>query len=212
MISVIVPVKNEEANLRKLFSSFNNQTFKDFEIIVVDDYSSDNTLAVANDNASLVLSLVNGEDTPPVTSRCEGMARCAYSMNLASDYAKGDILVFCNADMQFKDNEQLGRIVAWFADRNYDVASTYIEQESGNTHSFLRETSRRSYLHPFTTQFILIRKNVFNSVNRFPIVCYMDVGLDRACREHGFTPHLIREPVIHSRLYSQLLTNGRYKG
>ena len=43
MISVIVPIYNTEKYLDKCLSSIKNQTYVDFEVIMVDDGSSDNS-------------------------------------------------------------------------------------------------------------------------------------------------------------------------
>ena len=43
MISVIVPVYKVEKYLRKCVESIQNQTYKDLEIILVDDGSPDNS-------------------------------------------------------------------------------------------------------------------------------------------------------------------------
>ena len=49
-ISVIVPVYNVEKYIRKCLDSLVNQTFKDFEIIIVNDGTKDNSMKVIEDN------------------------------------------------------------------------------------------------------------------------------------------------------------------
>ena len=48
-ISVIVPVHNCEKYIEKCINSILNQTFKDFELILVNDGSNDNTAAIIED-------------------------------------------------------------------------------------------------------------------------------------------------------------------
>ena len=45
-ISIIIPVYNSEKYLKKSIDSLINQTFKDMEIICVDDGSTDNSLSI----------------------------------------------------------------------------------------------------------------------------------------------------------------------
>lgn len=45
-ISIIVPVYNKEEHLEETIFSLLNQTFNDFEIIAIDDGSSDNSLNI----------------------------------------------------------------------------------------------------------------------------------------------------------------------
>ncbi|MDD5438530.1 MAG: glycosyltransferase [Patescibacteria group bacterium] len=46
-LSIVIPAKNEEANLPRLLTSVKEQTFKDYEIIVADAESKDKTTEVA---------------------------------------------------------------------------------------------------------------------------------------------------------------------
>lgn len=52
-ISVIVPVYNAEKYLEKCFDSIRNQTFPDFEVLVIDDGSSDKSPAICDRYANL---------------------------------------------------------------------------------------------------------------------------------------------------------------
>ena len=49
-ISIIVPVYGVEKYIKKCIDSLVNQTFKDFEIIVVDDGTKDNSIKIIEDN------------------------------------------------------------------------------------------------------------------------------------------------------------------
>ena len=48
-ITVVIPVRNEAANLPALLGDLNRQTYTRFEVIVADDASTDTTLAIAQD-------------------------------------------------------------------------------------------------------------------------------------------------------------------
>jgi glycosyltransferase involved in cell wall biosynthesis len=54
-ISVIVPTYNEGRTIRKCLEALRNQTFKDYEIVVVDGHSKDNTVEVAKKYADKIL-------------------------------------------------------------------------------------------------------------------------------------------------------------
>lgn len=100
-ISVIIPTYNEEKDLVGCLTSLDNQTYKDFEVIVIDDGSSDKTLEILSaltfKNFKLVLLKQNHKGA--------GAAR-----NLGAGKAVGEILVFLDADMTF-DSEFLKYLV-----------------------------------------------------------------------------------------------------
>lgn len=96
MISVIIPTYNEEENIGLCLTSLQNQTFKDFEIIIIDDGSTDKTLNIVK-SFKRVRILKQKHGGP-------GRAR-----NLGARKARGDILAFVDADMEF-DPEYLARV------------------------------------------------------------------------------------------------------
>lgn len=91
-ISVIIPVYNEEKVILSCLNSLEQQTHKDFEVILVDDGSSDKTGEMVKlfKTERFELTLLQQNHLGP------GAAR-----NLASKKAKGNILVFVDADMTF---------------------------------------------------------------------------------------------------------------
>lgn len=84
LISVVVPTLNEEKYLEDCLKSLKNQTFKDYEIIVSDGNSDDNTVKIAKKYADNVI----------ITER-EGLPA---GRNAGARAAKGDIFVFMDAD------------------------------------------------------------------------------------------------------------------
>ncbi len=84
-ISVIVPAYNAAEAILTLLNSLSNQSFKDFEVIVVDDCSQDDTPNIVNSFPSSLIQL--SENHGP-----------AYCRNVGAGVAKGEILVFTDSD------------------------------------------------------------------------------------------------------------------
>ncbi|MDO8503197.1 MAG: glycosyltransferase family 2 protein [bacterium] len=89
-ISVIIPIYNEEKVVEDCLSSLSRQTYKDLEIVVVDDGSTDKTISRVTSH-KLRVTLLRQQHKGP------GEAR-----NLGVKDAKGEILVFVDSDMTFE--------------------------------------------------------------------------------------------------------------
>ena len=88
-ISVIVPMYNVEKYLGICINSILNQSFKDFELILIDDCSTDKTLEVAKSFTDSRIKILRNEKnfgTP-------GLVR-----NVGIDAAQGDYIYFCDDD------------------------------------------------------------------------------------------------------------------
>lgn len=86
-VSVIVPAYNSEATVKATIQSILAQTFHDFELLIIDDGSTDGTAQVAQaieDDRIRVLSYENG-----------GLAT---ARNRGIDEAQGELLSFIDAD------------------------------------------------------------------------------------------------------------------
>jgi glycosyltransferase involved in cell wall biosynthesis len=101
-ISVIIPTYNEGGVLEECLESLGAQTYPDFEIIVVDDGSTDKTSGVLR-NLQLTISNFQFFRQNHLGA---GAAR-----NLGARHAKGEILIFVDADMTF-DKDFLKKLVA----------------------------------------------------------------------------------------------------
>ena len=100
-ISIVIPTYNESKVLLDCLKSLETQAFSDFDLVLVDDGSNDNTLKLASEfklkNYSLKFLKQNHKGA--------GAAR-----NLGAKEAHGEILVFVDADMTF-DREFLKNLV-----------------------------------------------------------------------------------------------------
>src|SRR4051812_32553100 len=88
-VSVIVPVRNRRVLLRNLLDGLARQTFKDFEVIVVDDASSDGSTeeAAAAARNGMALWVVASPGRGAVAARGAGVA-----------IARGEYLAFTDSD------------------------------------------------------------------------------------------------------------------
>lgn len=104
-LSIIIPARNEALRLPSLLQSLQAQSWKHFEIIVVDDDSSDYTAEVALLHGAKVLKSKKVGQMKPGKSNA-----CAYGAN----FSKGEWLLFLDADVQLVDEKSLVNILSSF--------------------------------------------------------------------------------------------------
>ena len=95
-VSVIIPVYNCSKYIGKTLDSIINQNFKDFEIIVIDDGSTDNSLEIINeklDGCGVQNKIIHQENAGVSVARNRGI-----------DVSSGDYLVFVDGDDYIAQN------------------------------------------------------------------------------------------------------------
>ncbi|MEX2399871.1 MAG: glycosyltransferase family 2 protein [Rhodothermales bacterium] len=107
-VSVLIPARNEAANLRRLIPSLLDQTCGDFEVLVYDDASEDETWAVLQSFDDPRLRTLRGTGPP------EGWVGKVHALFQAAKEARGDVYVFLDADAELLDDGALGRLVDRF--------------------------------------------------------------------------------------------------
>ena len=100
MVSIIVPARNEERYIRKCVDSLVKQDYPDFEIILVNDESSDKTLEIMNEyqNSYSTIKVLNVNRPDDDWT---GKNWACYQGYLIS---KGDLLLFTDADSYHSEN------------------------------------------------------------------------------------------------------------
>lgn len=93
-VSILVPARNEERNINPAVKSLLAQDYPDYEIIVLDDNSSDRTSAVVGKLAQnhKRLRFVRGEPLP------EGWLGKPWACHQLAGLASGELLLFADAD------------------------------------------------------------------------------------------------------------------
>jgi len=184
-ISVIVPTLNEEKYLSSTLRSLTEQTFHDFELIVKDCMSQDNTVEIAKEYADLVLS---EKDVSIGDARNQGAKR-----------ATGDVLAFLDADTSL-DKNALEIVAEDFA--IYDISLLLpkygpIEHDVGFVPKIKKEMNRfyvgfenywRKYVDKFCGgMFMPVSSAAFRRVGGFnrQLRCIEDIELSYRLRRIG---------------------------
>jgi chlorobactene glucosyltransferase len=128
LISVIVPARDEARNIRRCVQALLAQTYPNYEIIVVDDRSSDETpaiLAALQQENPGRLQVVSGGDLPP------GWAGKPHALHLGVQQARGEWLCFVDADT-FAGTELLAAAFISAQTQQADLFTLLTDQELGS--------------------------------------------------------------------------------
>lgn len=178
-VSVIICAKDEEINLKKNLPLIMNQMYPDYEVIVVNDASYDNTeevLAEFKQKYSNLRSTYVPEKAKFIDSK-------KFALSLGIKAASNDILVFTDADCMPNSKDWLCNIVRNF-DNNTDIVIGYGAYEKNKT--------LLNQFQVFDTLFIAIQYINYSIAG----YTYMGVGRNMAYRKSmflkskGFTSHL----------------------
>ena len=95
LVSVAIPVRNEEANIEKTLQSIINQDYKNIEILIYNDFSTDNTQQIIEkyEQIDSRIRLIT-----PVTLPNDWLGKNFACYNLAQ-HAQGKYILFLDADV-----------------------------------------------------------------------------------------------------------------
>ena len=108
--SIVTVCFNSEKTILKTIESIANQSFIDFEHIIIDGGSNDNTLEIIKSNSKYNLNLISEKD--------DGIYD---AMNKGVDISKGQIIVFLNSDDFFASTEVLKIVNNTFLKNDSDI-------------------------------------------------------------------------------------------
>ena len=205
--SVIIPTLNEDEYLPRLLTCLQKQTFKRFEVIVVDGKSIDRTKEYA---------LSFKEILPDLSFHQSEKRNVAYQRNLGASVAKSDYYIFFDADVQIPKNflKSLYNIIQ----KNKNMfLSTYVKPDSdqkkdwllANVANIVMDLSNTLEKPAIGGHDIIIHKSVFNQIKGFNDKLKMaeDHDLAQRCLNAG-----VRLKILHSPRLVVSLRRFRHMG
>ena len=126
-ISVCVPARNEERGIQACLQSLLNQDYPNFEVIAIDDHSSDRTANIMRDleNENSHLKVLQGEDLP------KDWLGKPFALNQAFKISRGEYLLFTDADPVF-ERHALNTAVNTMRERELDVLTLMPQAKFGS--------------------------------------------------------------------------------
>lgn len=198
--SIIIPVYNAKATLFNCLRKIYESDFEDFEVIIIDDNSKDQSYQIAqNFNCKIVR----------LNKNCgEGLAR-----NKGAEIACGKYLFFLDSDI-YLNSDTLKILHHCINSSNVDCISAVYEKKSiyRNPTSVFKHLYDSYYMHrqietsnQFCCSAVAIRRDVFNSSGWFRPQFRCNADRELSFRLHSKGYSIIHEPkakVWHDKRYN----------
>ena len=218
MVSVLIPMRNEETNAERCINYFSNQLYKNYEILVLNDNSTDKTKEIleriAAENPKV--RVFTGKPLP------EDWYGKPFAMQQLFEQAKGDILLFTDADT-IHNPASISWAVTNMQLLKADMISGYIGQifkKFGEIITvplmffltgfiiplFLNRFTKKAWFSAAIGQFIAIKYEVLKSIGgceAFKKKTSEDIYLDRYIRRKGYSTRFLNiTEHVSCRMYS----------
>ena len=210
LVSVIMPCYNMEKYLPATIASVQRQTFPDWELIVVDDISSDKTPAVLQDNGS--------QDPRIRWVVQEEHSGIASARNRAIQMAQGRFLAFLDADDLWQP-EKLERQLAFMQER--DIAFSYssydcVDEDGRHLNKTVKATEDMDY-EAYLRNTIIGCSTVMIDTLKVESVVVPDFRTSEDTAtwldilRKGFIAYAIEEPLVSYRIRRKSASSNKLK-
>jgi len=201
-VSVLIPARNEESNIRRCLESLLHQSYTNYEIVVLDDLSTDRTWEIISEYARRYPELLRAVKGAPLP---RGWCGKTHAMQLLSQHAQGDYLLFTDADT-VHTRESIAWAVTNINKHRSDFLSGYVRQEIQSfgealivPTTYIMSTmvlplwliprSNTSMLSFAVGQLVMFRRRAFEAIDGYSSVSDQiseDVFVARAVKKAGF--------------------------
>ena len=170
--SVIIPLYNKAPYVRKALESVCAQTYRDYELIVINDGSTDNSAVVADE----YLKATDGIDYQIISQQNAGVSA---ARNNGVAQASGDYIAFLDADDWWEPTylEKMAQLIEDYPEAGL-YACNYVYYKPGKTHVALDiptgyinypKAYYESLAMPVWTGAAMISRKVFDENGGFPV-------------------------------------------
>lgn len=176
-----MPLYNKALYVRKALESVKAQIFTDFELIIVDDGSTDNSAAICEEYLSTIKRSVtiNHSTIENIRIISQPNAGVAAARNRGVNESRGEFLCFLDADDWWEPTflEEMDKLIAEYPDAGI-YATNYIYYKPGKTHVALNlprgymnypDAYLRSDAMTVWTGATCMPRKVFDKMGGFPV-------------------------------------------
>lgn len=171
--SVIVPVYNVEKYIKRCIESLVQQTFKEFEIIVIDDGSTDKSIEILNQTVKRY-----HREVRLFRQKNSGLGA---ARNTGIEQAEGEYLVFVDSD-DYVETSMLKKLNQYLKNQNYDmlIFNSILVNEKGK---FIQKFDMCNHI-----------QGVYTAASKPEILTLKPAAWNKVCRKEFWIKHNIQFP------------------
>jgi chlorobactene glucosyltransferase len=225
-VSVIVPARNEEREIERCLVSILNQKYPLFEVIAIDDSSSDSTFEKMRKIKDKMpqftqkLTILSNKD---YDHKPDDWCGKTWVSEKAFEKSKGDVILFTDADSYYSDTHTISTTVSYMIKEKLDVLGglpylrlqdllSKIVMPLWNLLSILLSDAgkvndpNRIDIAFILGSFFLIKRDVFRKIGTYHVVkdaVQEDFDLALILKKNGFKLRLVKIDSLVSALWSR---------
>lgn len=174
--SVVVPLYNKENCIRMTLESVKKQSFKDYEVIVVDDGSTDRSLEEARKIKSENITIIHQQNQGVSVARNTGIL-----------HAQGQYIAFLDADDEWEPDylKTIDHLIEKYPESDMYVTAYRIDMGNGKEHYSARLTPAAGCLESYWLTYQYAYDFVWTSATVIRRSAVLKAGLFRAGEKIG---------------------------
>lgn len=202
-VSIITPSYNSEEYISDTIESVINQSFEDWELIIIDDCSNDKTIQIINSYIS--------KDNRIVLKQNIGNRGAAYSRNVGLIESKYDYVAFLDSDDIWK-RDKLEKQLSFMKLNNISFSFTgyQIINNIGEPTGKTVDTSQKG---TFSYKDMLAKKATLGCstvmIDKMSFEDLLEMPSIRTGQDYAFWLKLLRETNKNAYIYNEVLTEYR---
>jgi glycosyltransferase involved in cell wall biosynthesis len=161
-VSVFMPVYNAGNDLTEAIQSILNQTYRDFEFVIVNDGSTDQSLNVLQSFQDTRIRIINNESNKGLIASLNiGLEKCIGEYIIRMDQDDISLPQRIEKQVEFLDNNpEYGLVGTWFEDFGEQIESKVVKYSSDDTEIRIRHLYQTHISHPTAAiRTSVLRKN-----------------------------------------------------
>lgn len=211
LVSIIIPVYNSEKYIKQTLQSVLEQTYKEYEVLIINDGSMDNSIKIINHFIS--------EDDRFILVNLECNKGVSYARNVGISLAKGEYIAFLDSDdiWVYDKLEKQIKIVTSYENHMFVFTATQYIDENGNNYNYWLKVPKKVTFNELLKQnviscsSVLINKKLIENIRMPSDKMHEDYALWLTVLKKGVIAYGINEPLLKYRVLRQSKSSNKIK-